>query len=73
MWYTWLSSYLVKRSHFVCIDNVKSTLRNMLCGVQRGLILGQKLYFIYINDFSDLAKLILFVDDTNIFYCADDH
>ena len=42
--YNWLSSYLDKRSQFVCIDNVKSNLLNMLCGVPQGSILGPKLF-----------------------------
>ena len=42
--YNWLSSYLEKRSQFVCIDNVMSNLLNMLCGVLHVSILGPKLF-----------------------------
>ena len=65
----------MKKSQFVCSDNVKSNVLNMQRGVPQGSILGPKLFLFYVNDIcsvSDLIKCILFADDTNIFYCADD-
>ena len=65
--YNWLSRYLENRSQFVCIDNVKSNLLNMLCGILQGSILRPKLFLSYINDLcnvSNLVKFILFADDT---------
>ena len=47
----------------------------MLCGVPQGSIFGPKLFLNYINNLcnvSNVVKFILFADDTNIFYCADD-
>ena len=41
------------------------------CGIPQESILGQMLFILYINDIvnsSNLLKLILFADDTNILY-----
>ena len=48
---------------------------NVTCGVPQGSILGPKLFILYINDIcnvSEIVKLILFADDTNIFYSDHD-
>ena len=44
------------------------------CGVPQESIIGSLLFILYINDIiniSDVAKLIVFADDTNIFLCSD--
>ena len=71
----WVSSYLEKRKQYVQINNVKSELQYIQCGVPQGSVLGPKLFILYINDFvyvSKLLKCILFADDTTLFYCGED-
>ena len=50
---------------------LKAELKNIKCGVPQGSILGPVLFILYINDMCEVSKLlniILFADDTSIFY-----
>lgn len=72
----WLESYLTDRQQFVKMGNQASGVLNITCGVPQGSILGPKLFNLYINDIfnvSKIVKMILFADDTNIFYSNDDY
>ena len=47
----------------------------MTCGIPQGSIIGPTLFILYINDICNLfsiLNLILFADDTNIFYSGKD-
>ena len=63
-------SYLTSRKIFTSIDGIQSTLRDVLCEVLQGSVLGSILFLIYIND---LLRAIgteharLFADDASIF------
>ena len=60
---------------YVSFGDTDSTMRNVICGVPQGSILGPKLSILYINDIcnvSPVLKFILFADDTNIFCSGSD-
>ena len=68
---SWFQSYLSNRKQFVDIDGTKSNMANISCGVPQGSILGPLLFLIYINaivNVSEIATLIMFADDTNLFF-----
>jgi exonuclease III len=72
----WFSSYISNRLQYVSINNSKSKMLPISCGVPQGSILGPLLFLIYVNDMvncSALLKFILFADDTNIFYSTKNH
>ena len=65
-----LNNYLTNRNQYVIADDHSSGMRLITCGVPQGSVLGPVLFLIYINDIcnvSNLLKLLLFADDTNIF------
>jgi retron-type reverse transcriptase len=72
---SWIKSYFSNWKQFVQFNNSSSTSKNITCGVPQGSILGPLLFLIYINDIcnvSTLTKLILFADDTSLFFSHRD-
>ncbi len=70
-----IKSYLSDRMQYVQYNQTGSIRQNISCGVPQGSILGPLLFLLYINDLANVSKLltiILFADDTNIFYSHND-
>jgi hypothetical protein len=72
----WFKSYLSCRQQQVYVNNISSDFNSINCGVPQGSILGPLLFLIYVNDMSvsvdDDCKLILYADDSAIFYAHRD-
>jgi len=68
--YQWLKSYLSNRQQFVQINGQKSELKDIICGVPQGSVLGPLLFILFINYYS-LLQFLMFADDTNIFYSGN--
>jgi len=71
----WIRNYLENRLQFVQIQNSLSCMMPITCGVPQGSVLGPLLFLIYINDIihvSKVAEIILFADDTSLFFSDTD-
>ena len=69
---SWFSSYLSNRKQYTQVNEHRSSLKEITCGVPQCSILGPILFLIYINDISNSTELNLlsFADDTTI-YCSE--
>jgi len=68
-----ITSDLTNRTIYTCIDDIKSSERNINYGVPQGSVLGPILFNLYINDIKSLARtneINLFADDTSLFISA---
>ena len=66
----WIRDYLSNRKQYVIYNNVKSPIENVVIGVPQGSILGPLVFLLYVNDMSNGASnlsFIQYVDDTSIF------
>jgi len=67
----WFKNYLNGREQFVFYNSCESQLKNIICGVPQGSILGPLLFILYVNDVtntSNVLDFIMFADDTTILY-----
>ena len=65
----WLVSYLSDRTQFVEIENNKSQVLKIKCGLPQDSNLGPLLYLIYVNDIaqSSNGNILSFADDTSLY------
>ena len=70
----WISNYLSDRNQYVEIENFKSSVCKIECGVPQGSILGPLLYLIYVNDIpkATTGNLLSFADDTSLYLSHSD-
>ena len=70
----WFNSYLTNRYQYVNYNNTTSNMKQIVCGVPQGSILGPLLFLSYINDISSVSNVlssVLFADDTTLLYSSN--
>ena len=68
--YQMIYSYLVNRQQYVELNGVKSELKTVAYGVPQGLLLGPRLFSVYVNDLPDITstgEVHLYADDVTAF------
>ena len=70
----WFNSCLTNRYQYVNYNNATSNMKQIVCGVPQGSILGPLLFLLYINDISSVSNVfssVLFADDTTLLYSSN--
>ena len=72
--YNWFENYLTGRRQYVEIEESRSNIYQIECGVPQGSILGPLLCLIYVNDIamSTTANILSFADDTSLYLSNSD-
>ncbi len=68
--HNWFRSYLINRTQFTNVNGSSSDIKNVLCGIPQGTVLGPLLFLLYINDLPNSvqqSRAKLFADDSNLF------
>ena len=66
-----MASYLGGREQRLIMQNAESTRRPITAGVPQGLVLGPRLFLLYINDLGEESVIYLFADDCLLFQKID--
>lgn len=69
-----IRSYLTNRYQYTDTNHSKSVLGEIKYGVPQGSILGPLLFLLYINDIGNIPftpDIILYADDTNVFFSGE--
>ena len=68
----WCKNYLGYRTQYVSYNNYcKSSLKDIVCGIPQGSILGHLISILYVTDIrftSNVLDISLFANDTTILY-----
>ena len=72
---SWIKDYLFRRTQVVEHENKRSDSFMLMTGVPQGSILGPLLFLLYFNDFVDCldkAKVVMYADDTVVYFSSAD-